>query len=162
MEGYGPSGAALVRIAEGGARLIVTVDCGAQAFEALAMAKAAGVDVIVVDHHKCASRLPDGFAIVNPNRLDESEEGAAQGHLAAVGMAFLLGVALRADAAGAGLFRGPRRSPICSSCSISSRSARSPTSRSCAASTAPSSPRASRSWPGVATSASPPWPTPRG
>ncbi|HEY5711963.1 MAG TPA: single-stranded-DNA-specific exonuclease RecJ, partial [Allosphingosinicella sp.] len=94
MEGYGPSGEALVRIAEGGARLIVTVDCGAQAFEALDMAKAAGVDVIVVDHHKCASRLPDGFAIVNPNRLDESAEGAAQGHLAAVGMAFLLGAAL--------------------------------------------------------------------
>ncbi len=94
MEGYGPSGEALVRIAEGGAALIVTVDCGAQAFEALAMAKAAGVDVIVVDHHKCASSLPDGFAIVNPNRLDETEEGAAQGHLAAVGMAFLLGAAL--------------------------------------------------------------------
>jgi single-stranded-DNA-specific exonuclease len=94
MEGYGPSGEALVRIANGGARLIVTVDCGAQAFEALDMAKAAGVDVIVVDHHKCASRLPDGFAIVNPNRLDESVEGAAQGHLAAVGMAFLLGAAL--------------------------------------------------------------------
>ena len=70
MEGYGPSGEALVRIAEGGASLIVTVDCGAQAFEALDMARAAGVDVIVVDHHKCASRLPDGFAIVNPNRLD--------------------------------------------------------------------------------------------
>jgi single-stranded-DNA-specific exonuclease len=94
MEGYGPSGEALVRIAEGGASLIVTVDCGAQAFEALAEAKAAGVDVIVVDHHKCASRLPDGFAIVNPNRLDEGEEGAAHGHLAAVGMAFLLGAAV--------------------------------------------------------------------
>jgi single-stranded-DNA-specific exonuclease len=94
MEGYGPSGEALVRIAGDGASLIVTVDCGAQAFEALAMAKAAGVDVIVVDHHKCASHLPDGFAIVNPNRLDESEEGALQGHLAAVGMAFLLGAAL--------------------------------------------------------------------
>jgi single-stranded-DNA-specific exonuclease len=94
MEGYGPSGDALVRIAEGGAKLIVTVDCGAQAFEALDMARAAGVDVIVVDHHKCASRLPDGFAIVNPNRLDEGDEGAAHGHLAAVGMAFLLGAAL--------------------------------------------------------------------
>ena len=94
MEGYGPSGEALVRLAEAGATLIVTVDCGAQAFEALDMAKAAGVDVVVVDHHKCASRLPDGFAIVNPNRLDETEEGAAQGHLAAVGMAFLLGAAL--------------------------------------------------------------------
>jgi len=94
MEGYGPSGEALVRIAEGGATLILTVDCGAQAFEALAMAKAAGVDVIVVDHHKCASRLPDCFALVNPNRLDEGDEGAAHGHLAAVGMAFMLGTAL--------------------------------------------------------------------
>ena len=104
MEGYGPSGEALVRIAEGGASLIVTVDCGAQAFEALAMAKAAGVDVIVVDHHKCASRLPDAFAIVNPNRLDESEEGAAQGHLAAVGMAFVLGAALLRMLRGRGFF----------------------------------------------------------
>ena len=104
MEGYGPSGEALVRIAEGGASLIVTVDCGAQAFEALAMAKAAGVDVIVVDHHKCASSLPDGFAIVNPNRLDESEAGAAQGHLAAVGMAFLLGAALLRTLRGRGFF----------------------------------------------------------
>src|SRR5207253_3150829 len=95
MEGYGPSGEALVRLAEAGATLIVTVDCGAQAFEALAMAKATGVvDVVVVDHHKCASSLPDGFAIVNPNRLDETEAGAAFGHLAAVGMAFLLGAAL--------------------------------------------------------------------
>ena len=91
MEGYGPSGEALVRIAEGGAKLIVTVDCGAQAFEALEMARGAGVDVIVVDHHKCASALPVAHALVNPNRLDESEEGAAHGHLAAVGMAFLLG-----------------------------------------------------------------------
>jgi single-stranded-DNA-specific exonuclease len=93
MEGYGPSGAALVKIAEGGARLIVTVDCGAQAFEALGMAKAAGVDVIVVDHHQCASSLPPAFAMVNPNRLDEGE-GAAHGHLAAVGVAWLLGAAL--------------------------------------------------------------------
>jgi single-stranded-DNA-specific exonuclease len=104
MEGYGPSGEALVRLAEAGATLIVTVDCGAQAFEALDMAKAAGVDVIVVDHHKCASRLPDGFAIVNPNRLDESVEGAAQGHLAAVGMAFLLGAALLRTLRGRGWF----------------------------------------------------------
>jgi len=103
MEGYGPSGAALVRIAEGGARLIVTVDCGAQAFEALEMAKAAGVDVIVVDHHQCAATLPLAHAVVNPNRLDEGE-GAAHGHLAAVGVAFLLGAALLRDLRGRGYF----------------------------------------------------------
>ena len=106
MEGYGPSGEALVRIAASGTRLIVTVDCGAQAFEALTMARAAGVDVIVVDHHKCASRLPDGFAIVNPNRLDEEPEAAAHGHLAAVGVAFLLGAALLRLLRGRGFFAG--------------------------------------------------------
>jgi single-stranded-DNA-specific exonuclease len=94
MEGYGPSGEALVRLAGEGATLIVTVDCGAQAFEALAMAKAVGVDVVVVDHHKCAAVLPEAFALVNPNRLDEAAEAAAHGHLAAVGVAFLLGAAL--------------------------------------------------------------------
>lgn len=94
MEGYGPSGEALVRLAGEGATLIVTVDCGAQAFEALAMAKAVGVDVVVVDHHKCAAALPEAFALVNPNRLDEAAEAAAHGHLAAVGVAFLLGAAL--------------------------------------------------------------------
>ncbi len=94
MEGYGPSGEALVRLAGEGATLIVTVDCGAQAFDALAMAKQAGVDVVVVDHHKCAAALPEAFALVNPNRLDEADEAASHGHLAAVGVAFLLGAAL--------------------------------------------------------------------
>jgi len=93
LEGYGPSADALVRLAEQGASLVVTVDCGALAFEALDAAKAAGLDVIVVDHHKCATSLPVAHAIVNPNRLDEGE-GAAHGHLAAVGVAFLLGAAL--------------------------------------------------------------------
>ncbi len=94
MEGYGPSGKALVELKAKGASLAITVDCGAQAFEALAEAAAAGLEVIVCDHHQCASALPTAVALINPNRLDESAEGAAHGHLAAVGMAFLLGVAL--------------------------------------------------------------------
>jgi single-stranded-DNA-specific exonuclease len=104
MEGYGPSGEALVRLKQQGADLIVTVDCGAQAFEALDMARDAGVDVIVVDHHKCATALPFAHALVNPNRLDEAPEGAAHGHLAAVGVAFLLGAALIRDLRGRGHF----------------------------------------------------------
>lgn len=106
MEGYGPSGEALVRLAGAGTSLIVTVDCGAQAFEALEMASAAGVDVIVVDHHKCASELPRAFALVNPNRLDESADAAAHGHLAAVGVAFLLGAALVRELRVRGFFDG--------------------------------------------------------
>ena len=94
LEGYGPTGESLVRLAQGGSSLIVTVDCGAMAHEALAAAADAGVDVIVVDHHKCASDLPRAAALVNPNRLDSSDEAASHGHLAAVGVAFLLAIAV--------------------------------------------------------------------
>jgi single-stranded-DNA-specific exonuclease len=104
MEGYGPSGAALVELKKRGASLAVTVDCGAQAFDALDEAKAAGLDVIVVDHHQCATLLPVAFALINPNRLDEGEIGAAHGHVAAVGMAFLLGVALLRELRSRGYF----------------------------------------------------------
>lgn len=112
MEGYGPSGAALVRLAEEGASLIVTVDCGAQAFEALEMARGVGVDVIVVDHHKCAAALPEAFALVNPNRLDEADEAAAHGHLAAVGVAFLLGAALVRTLRARGWFAARSEPPL--------------------------------------------------
>jgi len=104
-EGYGPTVAAMTRLAQEGASLIVTVDCGAQAFDALAAAHEAPVDVIVVDHHQCSSELPLAHAVVNPNRLDEGE-GAAHGHLAAVGVAFLLGAALLRVLRGRGFFRG--------------------------------------------------------
>ena len=100
MEGYGPGGDALEMLAARGKRLAITVDCGTQAFEALARAKATGLDVVVVDHHKASTTLPDCIAVVNPNRIDEGA-GAQYGHVAAVGMAFLLVVAinrqLRAD-----------------------------------------------------------------
>lgn len=99
-EGYGPNAAALERLAQEGATLIVTVDCGAQAFDALAEARA---EVIVVDHHQCATSLPRAHAVVNPNRLDE-EEGAQHGHLAAVGVAFLLGAALLRELRARGYF----------------------------------------------------------
>jgi single-stranded-DNA-specific exonuclease len=104
MEGYGPSGAALVELKKRGASLAVTVDCGAQAFDALEEAKAVGLDVIVVDHHQCATLLPVAFALINPNRLDENEIGAAHGHVAAVGMAFLLAVALLRELRSRGSF----------------------------------------------------------
>ena len=105
LEGYGPTGTAIVALAKAGATLIVTVDCGAQAFAALDEARAIGVDVIVVDHHKCAAALPHALALVNPNRLDETD-GAAHGHLAAVGVAFLLAAALVRTLRARGYFAG--------------------------------------------------------
>ncbi|HZU63369.1 MAG TPA: single-stranded-DNA-specific exonuclease RecJ, partial [Novosphingobium sp.] len=106
LEGYGPTGEALLRLAAEGAQLILTVDCGAMAHEALAMAADGGVDVIVVDHHKCAAELPRALALVNPNRLDESPEGASFGHLAAVGVAFLLAIATARELRRRGWFAG--------------------------------------------------------
>jgi single-stranded-DNA-specific exonuclease len=104
LEGYGPSAEALVRLKAEGADLVVTVDCGAQAFAALEAAAAAGLDVIVVDHHQCSTALPPALALVNPNRLDESVEGRGYGHLAAVGVAFLLAAALVRVLRGSGYF----------------------------------------------------------
>lgn len=106
LEGYGPSGEALVNLKQAGADLVVCVDCGTQGFEALEAARDAGLDVIVVDHHKAGTALPPAAAIVNPNRLDEGEEAQGYGHLAAVGMAFLLAVAVRRELARRGAFAG--------------------------------------------------------
>jgi single-stranded-DNA-specific exonuclease len=104
LEGYGPSADALVRLKREGIDLVVTVDCGAQAFDALGAARDAGLDVIVVDHHQCSTSLPPAFALVNPNRLDDSPEARAHGHLAAVGVAFLLGAAIVRRLRGEGRF----------------------------------------------------------
>ncbi|HEX8214041.1 MAG TPA: DHHA1 domain-containing protein, partial [Allosphingosinicella sp.] len=57
-----------------------------------------------VDHHKCSSSLPVAHALVNPNRLDEDDYAASHGHLAAVGVCFLLGAALVRTLRGRGFF----------------------------------------------------------
>lgn len=90
-EGYGPNGPALRRLRDAGVSLVVTLDCGTTAFEALETAAAAGLQVLVVDHHAADSRLPRAQAVVNPNRLDET---SPHGHLAAIGVTFLLVVGL--------------------------------------------------------------------
>ena len=105
MEGYGPSGEALVKLGQQGSDLVVTVDCGAMAYDALSQAKQSGLDVIVVDHHKCATELPVALALVNPNRLDENDEAASHGHLAAVGVAFILAAEIVRTLRGRGYFK---------------------------------------------------------
>ena len=90
-EGYGPNVPAMTKLARDGAKVIVTVDCGTQAHAALAAAKPEGADVIICDHHLPGETLPEAFAIANPNRHDDT---SGLGQLAAVGVAFLLCVAL--------------------------------------------------------------------
>jgi single-stranded-DNA-specific exonuclease len=90
FEGYGPNAEAIRALAERGARLLVTVDCGTTSHEPLAEAKKLGLDVVVIDHHQADERLPDAVAVVNPNRLDDL---SGLGHLAAVGLVFMTIVA---------------------------------------------------------------------
>jgi single-stranded-DNA-specific exonuclease len=90
-EGYGPNTPALLAMAANGVSIVLTVDCGTAAFDPIAEAGAAGLDVIVVDHHTAEPKLPSAFAVVNPNRLDDE---SGEGRLAAVGVAFLLAIAI--------------------------------------------------------------------
>src|SRR5262245_53501430 len=93
-EGYGPNAPALRALAARGAKVVVTVDCGTLAFAALEAGRKAGLDVIVVDHHVAEPRLPAALAVINPNRLDEA---SPHRQLAAVGVAFLLAVAVNRE-----------------------------------------------------------------
>src|SRR6516225_12389935 len=107
-EGYGPNTPALLRLHAEGARVVVTVDCGTNAHLPLAEVSAAGLEVIVVDHHVAEPLLPRATAIVNPNRLDEE---SPHGALAAVGVAFLLVVAVNRALRRAGWYARGRAEP---------------------------------------------------
>ena len=111
-EGYGPNTKALLRLKAEGAAVVVTVDCGILAFEPLEAAAEAGLEVIVLDHHSAEPRLPRARAVVNPNRLDErplAEDPGKLGYLAAVGVTFLLVVALNRALRDAGWYLGGER-----------------------------------------------------
>ncbi|MER2519066.1 MAG: single-stranded-DNA-specific exonuclease RecJ [Bdellovibrionales bacterium] len=107
-EGYGPNAPAMRQLAEEGIKLVVCVDCGATAHEALAAAKEAGLDVIVLDHHATEAALPPAFALVNPNRIDED---GAYGNLAAVGVTYLFVIAVNRALREAGWYGVSRREP---------------------------------------------------
>ncbi len=101
-EGYGPNASALLELQRRGASLVITVDCGAVSFAPLKEAADAGLDVIVIDHHKGAAELPKAVAVVNPNRLDETSDYT---HLAAVGVVFLTLIAVQKTLRDAGYFK---------------------------------------------------------
>ena len=94
FEGYGPNVEAIRGLADKGAKLLVTVDCGTTSIEPLAEAKRLGMDVVVIDHHQCGDELPVVDALVNPNRLDDL---SGLGHLAAVGLVFITLVAVNRE-----------------------------------------------------------------
>lgn len=96
-EGYGPSIRAVDEFKAKGAELLITTDCGTTAFEPLEYAAAQGMDVIVIDHHEAEAKLPKICAVVNPKRLDESDDYPYLKYMAAVGVVFMSVVAINRE-----------------------------------------------------------------
>jgi single-stranded-DNA-specific exonuclease len=108
FEGYGPNVEAVRALAERGATLLVTVDCGTTSYEPLAEARRLGMDTVVIDHHLADEALPEAVAIVNPNRQDDLSK---LGHLAAVGLVFMTAVAVNRELRARGFWTAERPAP---------------------------------------------------
>lgn len=90
-EGYGLSPETAVRIADSGARLVITVDNGIASFEEAEIFRARGIDFIITDHHKVGASLPNAYAVIDPHREDDT---SPEENLAGVGVALKLIAAL--------------------------------------------------------------------
>ncbi|NDJ59914.1 MAG: single-stranded-DNA-specific exonuclease RecJ [Chloroflexi bacterium] len=90
-EGYGLNSEALRKLARSGVRLVITVDCGVRAVEEVADGNAAGLDIIITDHHSIGPTIPDAYAVINP-KLDDC--AYTEDMLAGVGVAYRLAEAL--------------------------------------------------------------------
>jgi len=108
FEGYGPNVDAVRMLAAKGAKLLITVDCGTSSHEPLAEARRLGMETIVIDHHLADEALPGALAMVNPNRLDDLSR---LGHLAAVGLVFMVVVAVNRELRARGFWNAPRSEP---------------------------------------------------
>ena len=91
--GYGLSDDALARVLATGAKLVVTCDCGSSDHERIARARAAGVDVVVIDHHRVPPEPLPALAFLNPHR---PECGFPYKGLASAGLALSIGAGVRA------------------------------------------------------------------
>jgi single-stranded-DNA-specific exonuclease len=92
-EGYGPSDIAFNEFRDFKADLVLTLDCGTTAFDILDK-NAADFEIIVIDHHEAETKLPKVYAVVNPKRLDQSDERPDLAYMAAVGVTFMTVVAV--------------------------------------------------------------------
>jgi len=102
--GYGFGEVDVRAFADAGCAVAVTCDCGTSDHEALAAARAASIDVIVVDHHQVPDREPDALALLNPHQ--PSCRFPFKG-LASVGVAFYLAAALRTRLRSRGIVEPP-------------------------------------------------------
>ncbi len=107
-EGYGLNQDAVETVAGWGTRLLITLDCGITASDEIARANGLGLDVIVVDHHKCPPSLPPALATLNPHQDDCPYPDKV---LAAVGVCFNLVIATRKVLRDRGVYRDQQGEP---------------------------------------------------
>jgi len=69
-EGYGVSYKGIDWAADGGFKLIITLDCGIKAIDKVEYARSKGVEVIICDHHLPEDSLPEAVAVLDPKRED--------------------------------------------------------------------------------------------
>ncbi len=100
-EGYGLNIAAVERIAQEGARLMVTLDCGITSHAEVARANDLGMDVVIVDHHTVPATLPPARAVLNPH---QPGCGYPTKQLCAAGVAFNLCIGIRQRLRAEGFF----------------------------------------------------------
>lgn len=110
-EGYGPSKQAVDDFKNKGTNLLLTLDCGTTAFEPLEYATSLGIDVVVLDHHEAEVKLPKIYALVNPKRLDESDDYPSLKFMAAVGVVFMTVVAVNRSLRQRGFYNNDRPEP---------------------------------------------------
>ncbi|MAU09276.1 MAG: single-stranded-DNA-specific exonuclease RecJ [Anaerolineaceae bacterium] len=92
-EGYGLNSPALYELASQGVKLVITVDCGIRSVQEVADGKAAGLDIVITDHHSVGPEIPEADAVVNP----QQEDCPGDTSLAGVGVAFMVVRALLLD-----------------------------------------------------------------
>jgi len=115
-EGYGLQSRHIAEVAvPRRAALVITVDCGSNSHAAADAARAAGIDVIITDHHHVSPPLPQALAVINPKRQD-CPGGLSR--LAGVGVAFFVAVALRRRLRETGFWAGRTEPNLRSLCDL--------------------------------------------
>ena len=114
-EGYGLKAEHIAIAAEQYVDLIITVDCGSDSFEAIEAARLEDMDIIVTDHHEVPDPPPPAFALVNPK-----QKACTSGldHLAGVGVAFYLVIALRIAMREKGMWQEIKEPNLLKSCDL--------------------------------------------
>jgi len=107
-EGYGPSEHAVKTLKQQHCELLLTLDCGVLAHDPLVHAAKLGLTTIIVDHHEAGEILPEAYAVINPNRQDDS---SGFGYLCAAGVVMILVATINKMLRGSSYYTADRPEP---------------------------------------------------